>query len=255
MKLKLLLLSLFLFHLGFSQEEQLSGPQLEHVKKIIAVFKQKKTENIPNYIAFPLQREYPLPSVKTSEELKSRFNNIFDEKLISAIANSKVEQWSRVGDKGIMLDDGMVWLDNEKGMITAVNYQSDYEKTLLAEFIDRDKNKLPPSLSEFEAPVYKIRTMKYLIRIDKLADSKFRYASWPLEADESLEPELILTEGKIEHYGNAGNLAFIFTNGNHKYTIFRNVSGQQNRSEITLVVQKGEQIILTQDGRLIMEEL
>lgn len=254
MNFKLLLLSLFIFNIGFSQDEELDEASLKHVEKIISIFKTNNIQEVSNAISYPLTREYPIPSVKDEAELKSRYNEIFDENLIAEIANSKPEQWSEVGWRGIMLNFGIVWLDVDEGKITAVNYQSDFERKMQEELIYNDKEELHASLQDFDTPVYKITTSKFLIRIDALENGKYRYASWKINKKESSKPDLILTNGKMEIQGTGGNHAVVFTNKNYTYSIFRNIIGREKEPDVTLVVEKDNQTILTQDGMLMVDE-
>ena len=254
MKFKLLLITLFIFNLGYSQEDKLVGHELKYVEKIISIFKQNNIDAIVSRVNLPLKRETPIPVIKDEKELKLRFKEVFDEKLMDTIANSKAEQWSKVGGKGIMFEDGILWIDSVDGRIIGINHIGASEQKFLDGLLDTERENLFPSLREFQTSIFKIRTPKLYIRIDELSDSKYRYASWGIDMEQSTEPELVLTDGKMEMQGSEGNLAITFTNGNQTYTIFRNVTGQENRSEITLIVQKGQQIILAQDGRLVMAE-
>ena len=108
--------------------EKLSDDKVESINNAIELFKSNNVDKISNIISFPLDRQYPIPSIKNKNEFNKRFSEVFDKILIDKIANSKIEQWSEVGWRGIMLDDGVVWMTNSDGIITAVNYQSDFEK-------------------------------------------------------------------------------------------------------------------------------
>ena len=82
-----------------------------------------------------------------------------------------------------MLDNGIVWIESSNGRITAVNYQSDFEKKLKTNLIANEKVNLHSSLKTFKNPTYKIKTKNYLIRIDELSNNKYRYASYALRFD------------------------------------------------------------------------
>jgi hypothetical protein len=69
-----------------------------------------------------------------------------------------------------MLENGVLWMENSDGIITAVNYQSDFEKKLKKYLINKEKENLHSSLKTFESPTYKIKTKNYLIRIDNLTN-------------------------------------------------------------------------------------
>ena len=253
MKFKLIILIIFVFKVGYSQNEKLEDYKIANINNVIKLFKQKNIDSISTIINFPLNREYPIPSIKNANELKQRFFEVFDKSLIEKIANSKIEQWSEVGWRGIMFENGIVWIDSYEGEVIAVNYQSDFEKKLKIELIDKEKENLYKSLKNFETPTYKIKTKNYLIRIDKLSNYKYRYASWKIGEKESSKPDIILKDGQLEFVGSGGNHVITFSNGNYIYRVYRNIIGTNNSPDITLVVKKNGKIILTEDGTLITE--
>ncbi|MEG1590703.1 hypothetical protein [Chryseobacterium sp.] len=253
MKFRLLLLIVLVSQICFSQIKKIDTIKVANINYVIDLFKQKNIEDISQNVNFPLRREYPIPEIKNREQFKQRFNEVFDEILINKIANSKLSQWSEVGWRGIMLNNGTVWIDSDEGKIIAVNYQSDFEKKLRKELIDKEKENVHSSLKTFESPTYKIKTKKYLIRIDELKNNKYRYASWKISKKESSKPDLILNNGELEFQGSGGNHVITFTNGNYTYKVYRNILGEENTPDITLEVEENEKTILHQDGSLIVK--
>ena len=169
------------------------------------------------------------------------------------MVNSKVEQWSKVGWRGIMLDNGTIWLDESGEKIIAINYQSDSEKQMKEELIVQQKEELHPSLKSFESPKYRIKTKNYLIRIDALGDYQYRYASWKLGEKESSKPDIILSYGKLEYQGSGGNHVFTFLNGDFTYNVYRTIIGGENSAPFSLEIEENGTIILTEDGELVTD--
>ncbi|RKO69490.1 hypothetical protein D7322_22110 [Sphingobacterium puteale] len=220
---------------------------------IISLFKQKNIDEISTVINYPLKRENPIPAITKPNEFKQRFQEVFDQTLVDLIAHSKPDQWTVVGWRGIMLDNGTLWIDSEAGKITAVNYQSPFEKNLRQTLIQKQKEHIHHSLKQFKKPVYTIKSEKYLIRIDELTNGKYRYASWNSEKKENMPPDIILSNGKLDFEGSGGNHVIVFTNGIYTYAIYRNIIAEKDATDITLVVKKNKQKILTQGATLIAE--
>lgn len=251
MKFRLLLLILLFTKIGYSQIEKLNDYKIANINNVIALFKQKDIDKISTVIKFPLNRDFPIPSIKDEKEFTKRFSEVFDKVLIEKIANSKTKQWSEAGWRGIMLDSGILWIDSTEGKIIAVTYQSDFERKLKKDLIDKEKKNLDVSLKKFDSPIYKIKTKKHLIRIDKISDYKYRYASWRISEKESSKPDIILKNGKWESLGSGGNHVITFTSANYTYRIYRNIIGEDNSPDITLEVEKNGKIILNEDGTLV----
>jgi len=233
--------------------EKLTEDKVESINNVIELFKSNNVDKISDIISFPLDRQYPIPSIKNKDEFKKRFSEVFDKILIDKIANSQIEQWSEVGWRGIMLDDGIVWMENSDGIITAVNYQSDFEKKLRSSLIAKEKENLHISLKTFENPIYKIKTKTSLIRIDEHNGYKYRFASWKIGVDESSKPDIIIDNGELEFEGSGGNHVITFIRGNYIYKVYRNIIGEDDSPDITLEIEKEGKTILTQDGTLIIK--
>jgi len=249
MKYRILILLMLIFNLSFAQNE-LDKNEIQSIQKLIKLFQTKNVDGISKIISYPLNREYPIPAVKNEADFKKRFNQIFDQKLIGIITKSKIEQWSEVGWKGIMLDRGDLWIETD-GTITALNYQSDFETKQRKDLIAKQKTKLHASLKSFLVPVYKFKTKNYLIRIDEQANNKYRYASWKIGSLESSKPDLILTDGEWDNDGTGGNHTITFKKGEFNYKIYRGIIGEKDAAEISLTVEQNGKIILQQDGRLL----
>ncbi|MBO9595555.1 MAG: hypothetical protein J7599_21820 [Niabella sp.] len=251
MKYHILLVWLFLKTslVLYAQSNGLSGAQQTVVHKLIRAASSGDERQIAAMVVYPLRRTYPLPDVKNKAEMLTRFNTVFDGELLRRIAGSKTDDWSAVGWRGLMLDNGVLWM-NDAGGITAVNYQSEKEKILLESAIQKDKQQLPPSLQQFAAPLYKIVTKRYRVRIDELAGGQWRYACWNLKSRKQ-EPELVLYNGVFEAQGSGGNHTITFTNDLYRYVIAINRLGTRETPEAVLTVYKAATRLLNDPGKII----
>ncbi|MDR2274573.1 MAG: hypothetical protein LBF27_26945 [Sphingobacterium sp.] len=250
MKFSFLIITLLIYSFGYAQDSEMNASKKARINRIISLFKQKKIADIATIISYPLKRENPIPAIKNENEFKQRFPEVFDQGLIDLIAQSKIEQWTEVGWRGIMLSNGIIWIDSDEGKITAVNYQSAFEKKLKQTLIQQQKEYIHSSLKQFKSPVYTIKTEKYLIRIDELANEKYRYASWKIGDKEYMRPDIVLNNGKLDFEGSGGNHVITFTNGIYTYKIYRNIIAEKNTADIILIVRKNNQKILIQNGTL-----
>lgn len=249
MKYKILILLLLIFNFSFAQNE-LDKNEIENIQKLIKLFQTKNVDGISKVVNYPLNREYPIPNVKNEADFKKRFNQIFDKKIINEISNSKIDQWSKVGYRGIMFDDGNLWIESD-GKIIAVNFESDFETNQRKSLVNNDKKKLYSSLKSFKSPTYKIKTKSFLIRIDELNNGKYRYTSWKIGKSESTKPDLILTNGYLQFDGSGGNHTITFKKGEFNYKIYRGIIGEKDAAEVSLTVEQNGKVILQQDGKLL----
>ena len=236
--------------LTFVSGQELSVKNQKTVQNFIETIKTKNKEKISKIVSYPLKREYPISEIKNKNELIKRFDEIFDDKLMSLIVKSKIKtDWSEMGWRGIMLLDGEVWL-NSTGELIAVNYQSQFEKKKKEELIAAQKNSLYESLRNFKSPVCILETSKYRIRIDDMGNEKFRYASWKFQQSMSEKPELVMLNGEVEFDGSGGNHSFIFKTGEYIYECGIVEMGEDDAPPAYISVRKGEKEILSQNAKI-----
>ena len=184
--------------------------------------KIRNSENMSTYISFPFSRTYPVPDIRSKEELKKRFDEVFDDELTELIVNSDVEKdWNSMGWRGMMLNNGIVWLDYD-GRLMTINHQSSAEESLINNLINEDKNSLHKSLKKYENPVFTWETTKFKIRLDNIANYKYRYASWSKEKKYRDKPDIVLSNGVIEFEGSGGNHTYSFKHGKYTYKLYIN---------------------------------
>lgn len=245
MKSNILILFLFFY---FTSNSQVKPENITYISKFIKLVKQNDIEGISKLIRFPLNREYPIPAVKTKSEFVKRFNEIFDNQLKNEIISSTIkDNWSEVGWRGIMLNQGTIWLDYD-GSLIAVNYQSKYEKDLLSRKTNSQKKKLHGSIKIFSKSILELETEKYNIRIDEISESIYRYSAWSKDKQSTDKPSLIIQNGKVEFEGSGGNHKYIFTNNEYTYECSVIVMGEEDSPPAILKVYKNGKEILHQNA-------
>jgi hypothetical protein len=233
---------------SFAQSNDLKKSQGQAVKKLIATFKSKNKIEIAERLSYPLRREYPLKDVRNKSDFLQRFDEIFDASFMERIGKSKITDWSEVGWRGIMFDQGDLWID-DNGRITRVNYLSTKEAEQLANAIKTDKDLLPLSLRNFQKPLYVILTKNYKIRIDQTGEDMYRYASWKSKNDKG-DADLVIHNGRLQMDGSGGNHSLAFENNGHSFVIYINVLGDPDTAEAELEVTKEGKRILMEKGKI-----
>ncbi|WP_276134419.1 hypothetical protein [Polluticoccus soli] len=247
------LLATFFLSLSFISVfgQEMENESKTSVSRFIDYVKHEKKDEIAKLVEFPFERQYPLPSIKNRNEFLIRYNEVFDDRLIKMIINSKPDKdWSAVGWRGIMFLDGDIWLDYD-GRLLAVNYQSEIETKRRSDLIEQERSKLHESIKAFDRPLHILETKKYRIRIDDLGENNFRYASWTLPAPMSEQPDIVIENGEIEFDGTGGNHSFIFKNKEYVYECSIIVMGEDNAPPALLTLHKGEKMILNQPAVII----
>lgn len=236
---------------AFGQE--MTDDQKKIVANFIDCIKHQKKEKLIADISFPFDREYPIPQIKTGEEFLKRYNEVFDEKLVKMIVNSKPDKdWAAVGWRGIMLFNGDVWLDYD-GRLIAVNYQSIAEWKKEEELIALEKSNLHESIKEFKRPIHILETTKYRIRIDDMGDYNYRYTSWLINSKMSDKPDIIIEKGEFKPEGSGGNHSFVFKNGDFTYECSIIIMGEENSPPAYLTIYEGDKEIFSEKANIVIK--
>ncbi|MDL2308990.1 hypothetical protein LJC68_07465 [Bacteroidales bacterium OttesenSCG-928-B11] len=220
--------------------EEEASPEVLDAAVIFINYVKAGKEVLSEHIAYPLNRKYPVPPIANKEEFLRRYDEVFDEALLKMIIESDPAiDWNEMGWRGIMLNNGDVWID-EDGKLTAINYQSEIETQKKKEVIKADRENLHESLRKFETPIHLIETDSYRIRIDDLGNEHYRYASWKISSSMEDEPELVIANGIYKVEGSIGNRAYTFANGNHVYQCW--IWAFDDKESATLLIYKDAKI-------------
>jgi hypothetical protein len=230
---------------------QLSKTEYESVVEyFVDCIKDSDIEKLDLIISYPYRRPYPIPAINNKQELKNRYFEVFDDSLTSIISNSSIkEDWKDVGWRGIMLHNGIVWLDYD-GKLLSINYSSKREVEIEEKWIEYERNLLHSVLKDFKKPIHTIETDKFIVRIDLLENQKYRYVSWPKESKLSDIPDLVINNGERIPDGSGGNHYFTFKNGIYTYVLYVNNMRPEERAPFDLEVIKDETVILNQPAEL-----
>ncbi|WP_253251022.1 hypothetical protein [Flavobacterium sp. ACN6] len=221
------------------------------ISKFILEVKNGNKTAVSNRVKFPLKREVPIPAVKNKADFVKRYNQIFDAVLIEKITKSNpAKDWSEMGWRGIMLNQGDLWIDTD-GKITAVNYQSKAEEKLKNSLIASEKKSVNSAISDFKEPVAILETSKFRIRIDDLGNNKFRYASWSIKKKMTDTPDLIIENGIFYADGTGGNHHYEFKKVDFRYECHFVVLGEKNSAPAALIIYQAGKKILSQNAKIV----
>ena len=149
---------------------------IDDIRKVINTIKGDSEKKIASLVKYPLSMSYPVPDINNKEEFIERFDEVFDEAILEKIASSSIDDWDTVGWRGIMFENGMIWLDYD-GLIKAVNYQPEKEKQIQNELIEKERETLHISVQEFMQPLHHVYIDNDIVRVDKMLDDSFHWLS------------------------------------------------------------------------------
>ena len=121
-----------------SPNKQDRHPLIDDLKRL---FDPLDKEAVAQQIHYPILIKYPL-EIRNEAELLEHWDLIFDDKLVSRIADSSASDWSKVGWRGVMLDNGAVWVNEGSGKIRTTVYTTDKAQRLFDTFTENLKKKL-----------------------------------------------------------------------------------------------------------------
>ncbi|GMM83099.1 hypothetical protein [Pseudoalteromonas sp. MTN2-4] len=213
--------------------------QIQVVKN---AFQQNDVEAISKLVAYPLNREHPIPAIKNEAEFINRYKDVFDDALINLIINSDTEKdWSQMGWRGVMLSHGVVWID-AAGFISAINHQSATEVAMKKELINRSKQKVHASLQNYKKSILAGKTKNRILRIDELDGGSYRLALWALDKTQKDAPSLVLGAGEMNMEGSGGGYSFKFEKDKQLYLCYVFMGHTPDSPSIAFEIHEGYDI-------------
>lgn len=133
MKLRIILIlfiTIFGLQMQYAYSTSLNNDEKRIVENFINIIKENNINKLSDLIVYPLNREYLLQKIANKEDFIKYYDVIFDKNFISLIINSNInEDWRTVGWRGIVFDNGLLWMDFN-GKIYAINYISKKEQEI-----------------------------------------------------------------------------------------------------------------------------
>ncbi|MBP7184214.1 MAG: hypothetical protein KBA06_01810 [Saprospiraceae bacterium] len=233
----------------FSQD--LSKAQVKQIQEFIDCVKNYKKDLVASKTIFPLEREYPIASIKDEQEFVKRYDELFDDKFTNIISKSNLTtDWSLVGWRGIMFLDGDLWLDFD-GKLFSINHKSPAEIEKYNALLKKDKGQLYEALRDYVKPVLLLETNKFRIRVDDMGNDKYRYASWKITSKMSTKPDLVIQNGEFMADGSGGNYRYVFTNNEYTYQCYVIETGEADSPPAYIAIYRGDKEILSQEAKII----
>ncbi|MDR2501251.1 MAG: hypothetical protein LBD37_09300 [Treponema sp.] len=210
------------------------------VKPLVEAVRNNDKEKIIKLLWYPLGRQYPIPDIANEQAMRERYDQVFDPIVIDLIKKSSIENdWHHMGWRGIMLHNGLIWIDDYYGKVFAINYQSPQETAIRNTIILAMKNNIHASLRAFEKPSVFCETKNYKIRIDLLNVDNYRLALWPKEKEQHEIPGTILINGEKIFDGSGGNHYYIFDGNNYQYILSVNALGNFDGDRGDFLIYRG----------------
>ena len=169
---------------------------------------------------FPFYRQYPMKDIQNEKEFVKHFDLIFSDNMLEKMCHMRLQDWMRMGWRGIMYGDGEIWIDEfSDGVklkavfddsIPAVDAELQRlcreELTLLGE---QDTNCIPAAcfLSEDSSLLVHISYRGY-------GEWKTSRTIRVIPRDSTLRCPSVKAKGLDREEGNADNVTYIARDGN-----------------------------------------
>ncbi|MCP3922283.1 MAG: hypothetical protein GY714_06835 [Desulfobacterales bacterium] len=216
----------------------------EEYHDLVIDFKKsfERRSEVVKYVKLPFVMDYPIPDIKTEEELLIRYKEVFDPRITGLVIRSSLRRdWKAKGTRGITMKNGMLWLDYN-GKVIKINHQTKLGKRKKQKIIQQSKRLLHSSIRKFVSPVTTWKTRNFKIRIDKMGGNKFRYVAWANSKERIDKPTLILRNGKASK-GGAG-VFYVFKTDTYIYKCFLKAIKSSREAPGDLRVFKKSRLIL-----------
>ena len=237
-----------------SEDEVISQAKMkELVQKFKKAVKTDDPEVIAEYVEYPYARPNPIPDINNKEEFVKQYDMLIDSQLRQDILSSTMQNWDVVGWRGIMLNNGLLWL-NTDGKLIAINKETPAEKEYIKNWYEKDRASLYPSLRDYDANSYIFETKQWKGRIDSLNEKgdDYRLVLWRKTDEMSDKPEIVIEHGTIDFSETSGSGDYRFNRGDYVYSFTENDTDlDEEKSPYRLVVYRDNKELSSAEAVLI----
>ncbi|OIR05705.1 hypothetical protein GALL_121400 [mine drainage metagenome] len=219
MKIIASLLLTILFWINTCQAS-IDSAVIRHFRQIIKLIKTDNVQELSKLIAYPLNRQNPLPNIKNASDFILYYPTLIDDSfkdLLKQYNDSVIfEHNGRYGLVGGNFS-GEIWIDDD-GKILGFNYSSKKEQAYKQVLMEKIKKEIYPTVNAWNENVLVAKSERLLIRVDR-TDQGLRYVCWSKGMTMKDKPDIILYNGVEEHQGTMGGWTWTFTNGDWTYVV------------------------------------
>lgn len=249
-KFILILIFIPLFCSSFQDDEikleildypEFTEEQKQNVRTFIDCIKNDDVDLLKTLVEYPLRRRYPLKRITTQEEFKSKYNEIFDDKLKSEIIYSSPElDWERTEFSGIHIKSFSVGL-TIGGKLDHL-FLSKVEEVKRDSLIEIDRDTIHKSIKKYTSPLLHMTTNMSNIRIYMTDAMKCTLVIWDKDSSLSSKPKLIVEKG-LFYFPVWSGVHFSFYNDPYKNEIFIDKDGKYHNKPVEFVTYKNDKVI------------
>lgn len=207
--------------------------------KFQQALKDDDKKAVANLIYYPLEREYPLPPIKTADDFVSHWGEYFDANITKEILAVKPEQ---IGWRGVQLVHGLVWFKDAK--VFKIHYRTSEFEKVFEEAKEKEGQSINSEARGYTNLLLTCNTKTKLIRVQRHGDV-IRYFVWKRGASLTEKPELNLI-GDYLPDGNGGNGHYTFKNHDYSYVVEDIVLCEDPICHKKLIINKNDNEISNQ---------
>ena len=241
------------FNGGVVSEEKMK----ELVQRFKNAVKTNNPEEIAEFIEYPYKRPNPIPDINDAEEFVKQYDMLMDNDLRQKIVSSSMLDWEVVGWRGIMFDNGLLWL-NTDGKLIAINKENQAEEEYIKKWYEKDRASLYPALRDYDTNLYIFETKQWNGRIDSLSaeGGDYRLILWRKTDEMSDKPEIVIDHGTVDFSETTSAGDYRFKRGNYIYSFTENSNAaDQDKMPYVLIAYRDDKEISSAGAVLIKKGL
>lgn len=148
------------------------------IADMMTAISRKETDKVAQYISYPFYRPYPIRHIKNKQEFVQQYDNIISEDCRTRMAHAIPEEWTQVGWRGYMIDNGLAWIEEDSTgnwHITSIAYPTPREDALWKRLAEEERQILGATSSFIPILCYLAPDSSFLIHIGRDTLTKTDY--------------------------------------------------------------------------------
>jgi len=137
---------------------------------MMTVIAKQNKNKVAQYISYPFYRPYPIRHIRNRQEFVRQYDYIIGEDCRTRMAHAIPEEWTQVGWRGYMIDNGLAWGDGDGAgiwRITSIAYPNPREDALWERLAKEERQILGTTSSFIPILCYFAPDLSFLVHIGR----------------------------------------------------------------------------------------
>lgn len=145
----------------------------DNIRRVARALATRDKKALAKMIMYPMWEPYPIKNIENEQEFIQNFDCLVTKDISEKVDTTSLFGWERVGWRGIMYDNGMIWLGDYGDQIRSISYTTPEETALYERLCAEERRLIGFPEKERPSQCYLAPDSAFLIHITYLPSDEY----------------------------------------------------------------------------------